>query len=122
MSQRSILRKLIEAWFSSPFPNDDIAWDFDASKLLGKPCMLNVAHDTRGDKTYANVVGASPLPKGIPRPTPPDNLLHFSWKTPTRLSGKSCRTGFRTRLQTGRTAAGGKRGEQGKADAGSRRF
>jgi hypothetical protein len=41
---------------------------FDLEKLLGKVCMLNVSHNTKGDKTYANIDSAAPLPKGMDEP------------------------------------------------------
>lgn len=42
--------------------------DFDSDKLLGKTCLINVIHNkskTDPNITYANITGASPLPKGM---------------------------------------------------------
>lgn len=65
MSAKANLRKFIESWFGKSFPTDDAAADFDTALLLGKKCLLNVTHTDRSDKTYANIQGASPIPKGM---------------------------------------------------------
>lgn len=65
MSEKANLRKLIESWFGKKFPNDEAAADFDCSKLLGRMCLLNVTHTEKGQKTYANVANATPIPKGM---------------------------------------------------------
>lgn len=41
---------------------------FDLEELLGKVCMLNVSHNQVGDRTYANIDSAAPLPKGMAEP------------------------------------------------------
>jgi hypothetical protein len=41
---------------------------FDLEALLGKVCMLNVSHNQVGDRTYANIDSAAPLPKGMSEP------------------------------------------------------
>ena len=63
MSEKANLRKLIESWFGKKFPNDEAAADFDCTKLLGYKCLLNVTHTEKGQKTYANVANATPIPK-----------------------------------------------------------
>lgn len=65
MSEKANLRKFIESWFSKKFPTDAAAADFDHATLLGRKCMLNVTHTEKGEKTYANIANAAPLPKGM---------------------------------------------------------
>lgn len=65
MSEKANLRKFIEGWFSKRFPDDDAASDFDFKYLIGKRCLLNVTHNEKGQKVYANIAGASPIPKGM---------------------------------------------------------
>lgn len=65
MSEKANLRKFIEAWFSKKFPSDVAAADFDHATLLGRKCMLNVTHSEKGEKTYANIASAAPIPKGM---------------------------------------------------------
>jgi hypothetical protein len=45
--------------------SNEIAENFDIFTLLGKPCMVNITHVTKGDATYANIIGMSPVPKGL---------------------------------------------------------
>lgn len=37
---------------------------FDLEVLAGKPCILVVSHESKGDKVYANVTAISPVPQG----------------------------------------------------------
>jgi len=65
MHEKSNLRKFIESWFGKAFPSDEAAEEFDHSKLLGKFCLLNVTHTDKGNKTYANIANATPIPRGM---------------------------------------------------------
>lgn len=65
MSEKANLRKFIESWFGKKFPNNDSAADFDHAALLGRKCLLNVTHTEKGEKTYANISAATPIPKGM---------------------------------------------------------
>lgn len=65
MSEKANLRKFIVSWFGKQFPSDDAASDFDHALLIGKKCLLNVTHTEKGDKTYANIANATPIPKGM---------------------------------------------------------
>jgi hypothetical protein len=40
----------------------------DLEALLGEACLLNVVHTEKDGNTYANIQGASPLPKGMEAP------------------------------------------------------
>lgn len=65
MNQKATLRKFIESWFGKPFPSDERAGAFDLGDLIAKKCLLNVAHKEGAERTYANIVGASPIPRGM---------------------------------------------------------
>jgi hypothetical protein len=67
MNSKSVLRRDIESWAGKKMA-DDFASTFDIFTLLGKACMLNITHVTKGDATYANIIGISPLPKGLSCP------------------------------------------------------
>lgn len=54
MNKKANLRKDLDSWRGKPF-TDAEADDFDITKLLDKFCMIQVVHNTSGDKTYANV-------------------------------------------------------------------
>jgi hypothetical protein len=64
MHEKSNLRKDLESWRGQPFTEKE-AESFDITKLLEKPCMINIVHTHKDGNTYANVVGITPLPKGM---------------------------------------------------------
>ena len=66
MHEKATLRKMLEAWRGTPFKDSDFGdGGFDTRKLLGVGCLLNVLHETKGDRTYANIGGIMKLPKGM---------------------------------------------------------
>lgn len=65
MSEKANLRKFIEGWFGKQFPSDGAAEAFEFKQLLGRQCLLNVTHNERGGKTYANITSAAPIPRGM---------------------------------------------------------
>ena len=71
MHEKSNLRKVLASWRGKEFSEEE-AKKFDISKLLGKPCMLNIIHKPSkdGSKEYEEIGGVSPLPKGFECPAP----------------------------------------------------
>jgi hypothetical protein len=59
-----------EAWRGRAFTEDELA-GFDLKHLLGVYALINVTHSSKGDKTYSNVAGLSPLPKQMREHRPP---------------------------------------------------
>ena len=64
MNEKATLRHHLESWRGKAFSEEEAA-TFDVAKLIGKPCMLTVMHTQKDNKTYANITGIGPLPKGI---------------------------------------------------------
>jgi hypothetical protein len=64
MHEKSSMRKWLEAWRGKTFTQGE-SEGFDITKLVGAPCMLNVIHVTKGEKTYANISNVSSMPKGL---------------------------------------------------------
>lgn len=64
--EKSGLRIMMEAWRGKAYGEGE---EFDPSKLIGKPCLLNVINEQSGDKTYAKIKGVGALPKGMPKVT-----------------------------------------------------
>lgn len=83
LNKKSTLRGVLESWRGRAFSEEELN-GFDLEKLLGKGCYLNIVHDTKDDKTYANVKTVVPLPKGMPAPTPSGDLLLYSCDAPNR--------------------------------------
>lgn len=70
LGEKANLRKTLESWRGRAFTAEELN-GFDVSKLVGKPCMVNVIHvQSQKDptKTFANVASVSGMPKGMPVP------------------------------------------------------
>lgn len=76
MGEKASLRKFIESWIGKKL-TDAQAADFDITKLLGHPGMINIAHNGKEDRVYANIMGISPLPKGFACPPAINELLAY---------------------------------------------
>jgi hypothetical protein len=60
--------------------SDAEAAKLDIFKMLGKTCMVNIAHVTKGENTYANIISFAPLMKGYECPAPINEAFTY---TPT---------------------------------------
>lgn len=87
LHKKSSLRSLIENWFGKVLPDDKVK-TFDLKLLLGRPCMVNITHTEKGDRTYANVRGVMPMPAGVPKPAVPNDMTYF-WPNDTDESPDS---------------------------------
>jgi hypothetical protein len=67
MGEKASLRKFIESWFGKKM-TDKQAADFEIFTLIGAACMINVVHNGKEDRTYANIMSISPMPKGMQCP------------------------------------------------------
>lgn len=67
LHENSALRGFIESWRGRPFTPDELK-GFDLRRLLGQPCLLNLAHVERAGRQYANILSISPLPRGMSAP------------------------------------------------------
>lgn len=79
-NEKALFRKHLEGWRGKKFTDADFDGDtaFDTRRLLGVPCSLIVSNSARNGSTYANVEGIGPLPKGMPRPEPANEMVYFS--------------------------------------------
>jgi len=77
MNEKASLRKFIENMFGKKFHTNETAADFEMKNLLGRRCLLNITHNEHGDKTYANIATATPLPKGMVSQEPQHNPSLF---------------------------------------------
>ena len=65
--EKATMRKHLESWRGRAFTEAELE-TFDMKNMLGKPCFLNLIHETRGGKTYCNIAAIMALPKGTPVP------------------------------------------------------
>lgn len=64
LSDKATLRADLESWRGKAFTNEELK-GFDISKLIGVTALINVKHEDRDGKTYANVASISPVPKAM---------------------------------------------------------
>ena len=80
MHEKSNLRHDLESWRGKGFSEAE-AKAFDITKLLGKPCMLNIIHKTANSgNSYAQVSSITPIPEGMncPEQINPTFVLSYS--------------------------------------------
>ena len=75
LDKKSNLRKVLDSWRGKPFTKEELD-GFDLQNILGKPCMLNLAHSACGQ--YANIIGVVPMMKGMTTPAPENPQLLVS--------------------------------------------
>lgn len=75
------LRKFLESWRGRPFTPEELA-GFDLKNVLGLSCFVGVVHETKGDKTYANLASVMKLPKGMPAGAGELNPVAFDLAAP----------------------------------------
>jgi len=79
LHEKANLRKELESWRGRAFTEAELD-GFDLQKLLGANCMVQVIHQTKNDKTYANVSSVVSLPKGTEKRTAENDLQFFSFE------------------------------------------
>lgn len=77
---QAILRQHLESWRGKTFTDEELA-GFDVKNVLGKYCFLSIVHNKEGEKTYANVKGIMPVPKGMQKFEPVNKDVHFDIDT-----------------------------------------
>ncbi len=77
---QALLRQHLESWRGRAFTEAELA-GFDVKNVLGHYCMVSVIHEADGDKTYANVKGVMPIPKGTPKPAAVNKDVYFDVDT-----------------------------------------
>ncbi len=79
MNEKATLRKMLESWRGKSFTEQE-AESFDITKLLGKPCMINVIHKTSGKgSTYADISSIATIPKGLDCPEQVNPTVELSF-------------------------------------------
>ena len=74
LHEKANLRKALESWRGKKFTEEELK-GFDLKKLLGVPCQIQVLHNVKDGKTYANVGAIIKAPQG--KKIAPENPLTF---------------------------------------------
>lgn len=83
LGENAQLRADLKSWRGRDFTPDELA-GFDIGKLIGAPCMVNVAHDQKDGNTYTNVASVTPVPRALKDtvPAPVNMPLMFDVSEP----------------------------------------
>lgn len=76
LNEKSGLTKLLKPVMGSSYP-DKPGQTLDLNELIELRVMLTVSHETRAEKTYANIAGLARVPRGLAPFTP--QLDSFCW-------------------------------------------
>lgn len=83
LSPMANLRKDLDCWRGIPFTQAQLDDGWDLNKVIGVPCMLNIIHETKGDKTYANIASVNPMMKGSEAPAAMLETIQYDIKDAT---------------------------------------
>lgn len=64
LSEKSTLRKDLEAWRGKPFTAEELK-GFDLRNILNVPCQLQINQQDKNGKTYVNIAAIMAIPKGM---------------------------------------------------------
>lgn len=79
MAEKATLKKDLESWRGKAFTEQE-AEEFDVTKLLGVPAMVNVIHKvSKKGNSYVLVSGITPLPKGFDAPDQINSTFEFNY-------------------------------------------
>lgn len=76
LSKNANLRAILEAWRGRAFTSEELK-GFNLNNIVGKPCMLNIAHREEDGNTYTDVSTVMALPKGMKAPEPVHPAIVF---------------------------------------------
>jgi len=79
LHKKAGLRKGLENWRGKAFTDQELE-GFDITKLLGANCQIQVIHETKDGKTYANVATVIQLGKGTPKKSSENPTRYFSFE------------------------------------------
>lgn len=82
LHKKSALRAFLESWRGRPFTPEELT-GFDVERLINVPALLNLVRVQRGEKNFSNILGVSPLPKGMQPPPPVLAPVIFNLSDPT---------------------------------------
>ncbi len=99
MGSKAKLRGFIERWIGASLLQGE-AVSFDLKHLLGQPCIITVAHKTKGEKTYADIVSAAPLMKGMKCPEALHTIKELTYKNWDEAFFLSLPEWLRTKMQS----------------------
>ena len=84
LHKKANLRKDLESWRGQSFTEVELE-GFDITKLLGINCMMQIIHEKKDDKTYANIASIVPLMKNMEKKKTENDVVFFSFQDHTAI-------------------------------------
>lgn len=78
LNEKANLRKHLESWRGRGFTADELK-GFDLRNILGKPCLLNITHNSTDRGTFANISSITPLMDGMDAPAQENPSTFFTF-------------------------------------------
>ena len=79
LNEKSGLRKDLRAWRGREFTDEELK-KFNVKNILGVPCQIQIVHQTKDGKTYANIAGIMSLPKGMQKPEGTNGKIYWDFE------------------------------------------
>lgn len=76
LHEKAALRADLESWRGKAFTESELD-AFDVETVIGAPCFLNVVHNKKDGRVFANVQSIMPLPKGMQAPSVPTDYVRW---------------------------------------------
>ena len=80
-SEKGNLRKFLNSWRGRPFAEREME-EFNVAKLVGVPALIQVSHNIKPEKTYANIDSVMRLPNGMDVPAAPTGYVRVKDRPP----------------------------------------
>lgn len=91
LNEKAALRHDLEAWRGRPFTADELK-QFDVENVLSANALLNIVHQTKEGKTYANVKSLSPILKTMTKLEPTADYVRVQDREPETPAPQSSST------------------------------
>lgn len=79
LASKGNLRPILEGWRGRTFTEKELS-GFDLKNVIGANALVNVVHEVKGDRTYANIATVNPLANGMKKRTGETPPLYFSFE------------------------------------------
>ena len=76
LNESANLRQDLAAWRGRDFTGQELE-AFDLRSIVGTSCLINVVHQAKNGKTYANIQSIMALPKGMEKGRLSENAIVF---------------------------------------------
>ena len=98
LGKKAALRGFLEAWRGRPFTDDELA-GFDLTKVMGVGALINITHEVRDGRAYAQIQSISPPPKGYTIPPAVNPPLIFDLDNPDPTVLEQLGKGLRAQIE-----------------------